>query len=197
MEPLTAIFLGPQGCGKGTHAELLEAHLQKNDPSRQVLYFSAGKQLRAFVEEKSYTADLNRSIIDKGGLLPTFLSVHVFADQLMREMKGNEHLLIDGFPRTEDQVPILDSALRFYKREQPVVVYINISDEEAVRRLLKRGRADDTEEGIRARLAWTREHMEPILAWFRGNAAYRVAEINGERSIEEVHADVDKALGLA
>ncbi|HVU79987.1 MAG TPA: nucleoside monophosphate kinase [Candidatus Paceibacterota bacterium] len=197
MNPLTVIFLGPQGCGKGTHAELLEAYLRKSDPPRQVLYFSAGKQLRAFVEEKSYTADLNRSIIEKGGLLPTFLSVHVFADQLMREMKGNEHLLIDGFPRTEDQVPVLDSALRFYKREQPVVVYINISDEEAVKRLLKRGRADDTEEGIRARLAWTREHMEPILAWFRGNPAYRVAEINGERSIEEVHADVDRALGLA
>ncbi|HWB34013.1 MAG TPA: nucleoside monophosphate kinase [Candidatus Paceibacterota bacterium] len=197
MEPLTVIFLGPQGCGKGTHAELLEAYLQKNDPSRPVLYFSAGKQLRAFVQEKSYTADLNRSIIEKGGLLPTFLSVHVFADQLMREMKGNEHLLIDGFPRTEDQVPILDSALRFYKREQPVVIYINISDDEAVKRLLKRGRADDTEEGIRARLAWTREHMEPILAWFRGNSAYRVAEINGERTIEEVHTDIDKALGVA
>jgi adenylate kinase len=197
MEQQTIIFLGPQGCGKGTHAELLEARLKRDDASRPVLYFSAGKQLRAFVEEKSYTADLNRSIIEKGGLLPTFLSVHVFADQLMRDMKGNEHLLIDGFPRTEDQVPVLDSALRFYKREKPVVMYINISDEEAVKRLLKRGRADDTEEGIRARLAWTREHMDPILAWFRGSGMYRVVEINGERTIEEVHADIDKALGFA
>jgi adenylate kinase len=197
MPQQTIIFLGPQGCGKGTHAELLETYLQKTDSSRPVLYFSAGKQLRAFVQEKSYTADLNRSIIEKGGLLPTFLSVHVFADQLMREMKGNEHLLIDGFPRTEDQVPVLDSALRFYKREKPVVMYINISDEEAVKRLLKRGRADDTEEGIRARLAWTREHMDPILAWFRANSMYRVVEINGERTIEEVHADIDKALGFA
>lgn len=197
MQQQTVIFLGPQGCGKGTHAELLKTYLEQADASRPVLYFSAGKQLRAFVEEKSYTADLNRSIIEKGGLLPTFLSVHVFADQLMREMKGDEHLLIDGFPRTEDQVLILDSALRFYKREQPVVLYVNISDDEAVARLLKRGRADDTEEGIRARLAWTRENMGPILEWFRKNSAYRVVEIDGERPIEAVHTDIDKALGFA
>jgi adenylate kinase len=191
----TIIFLGPQGCGKGTHAELLQAYLAKSDPSRSTLYFSAGKQLRAFVEGKSYTADLNRSIIEQGGLLPTFLSVHVFSEQLMREMKGNEHLIIDGFPRTEDQVPILDSAMRFYKREKPTIVYINISDEEAVSRLVKRGRADDTEEGIRARLKWTREHMTPILAWFRANPLYRVVEINGNQSIEAVHAEIDAALG--
>src|SRR5205085_2657051 len=106
-------------------------------------------------------AELNRTIMEKGGLLPTFLSVHVFSEQLMHEMKGNEHLIIDGFPRTEDQVPVLDSAMRFYKREKPTIIYINISDEEAVRRLIKRGRSDDTEAGIRQRLAWTREHMEP------------------------------------
>ncbi|MEK7613112.1 MAG: nucleoside monophosphate kinase, partial [Patescibacteria group bacterium] len=88
MQRQTVIFLGPQGCGKGTHAELLKAYLEKTDPERGVLYFSAGKQLRAFVQGQSYTADLNRSIIEQGGLLPTFLSVHVFAEQLMHEMKG-------------------------------------------------------------------------------------------------------------
>jgi adenylate kinase len=196
VEQLTAIFIGPQGCGKGTHAELLQKYLEEKDPSRGVLYFSAGKQLRAFVEEKSYTADLNRSIIEKGGLLPTFLSVHVFAEQLMKEMKGNEHLLVDGFPRTEDQVPILDSAMRFYKREKPIILYINISDEEAVKRLVKRGRADDTEQGIRERLRWTREHMDNILSWFRANPLYHVVEINGERSIEDVHKEIDTALGF-
>ncbi|MDE1925032.1 MAG: nucleoside monophosphate kinase [Patescibacteria group bacterium] len=196
MQQQTIIFLGPQGCGKGTHAELLKRYLERADPARSVLYFSAGKQLRAFVDGKSYTADLNRSIIERGGLLPTFLSVHVFSEQLMREMKGNEHLIIDGFPRTEDQVPVLDSALRFYKRESPVVIYINISDEEALKRLLLRGRADDTEAGIKERLAWTREHIAPILDWFRNNPMYKVVEIQGEQTIEAVHRDIDKALGL-
>jgi adenylate kinase len=196
VQQQTIIFLGPQGCGKGTHAELLQAYLKRVDPQRAVLYFSAGKQLRAFVEGKSYTADLNRSIIEHGGLLPTFLSVHVFSEQLMHEMKGNEHLIVDGFPRTEDQVPVLDSAMRFYKREKPTILYINISDEEAVKRLLLRGRADDTEVGIKQRLAWTREHMNPILDWFRKNPLYTVVEINGEQTIEGVHADIDKALGF-
>lgn len=197
MQQQTIIFLGPQGCGKGTHAEMLKAHLEKVDPENHVLYFSAGKQLRSFVEGKSYTAELNRSVIEQGGLLPTFLTVHVFADQLMQEMEKHEHLIIDGFPRTDDQVPILDSALRFYKRQTPTVLYINISDQEAIVRLLKRGHTDDTEEGIRARLAWTREHMEPILKWFRNNPMYRVVEINGEQSIKDVHRDIDAALGTA
>ncbi|MBX4192269.1 nucleoside monophosphate kinase [Candidatus Parcubacteria bacterium] len=196
MQQQTIIFLGPQGCGKGTHAELLKGYLEKSDSDRPVLYFSAGKQLRAFVEQKNYTADLNRSIIEKGGLLPLFLSVHVFSEQMMSEMKGNEHLLIDGFPRTEDQVPVLDSALRFYKREKPTIVYINITDEEAVRRLVKRGRVDDTQVGIRERLRWTREHMDPILSWFRANPYYKVVEINGDQSIEVVHKDIDTALGF-
>lgn len=196
MQQLTTIFLGPQGCGKGTHAELLQQYLKAVDPSRNTVYFSAGKQLRAFVQQQNYTADLNRSIIEQGGLLPTFLSVHVFSEQLMHEMTGNEHLLIDGFPRTEDQVPVLDSALRFYKRSPIKIAYINISDEEAVARLLKRGRSDDTEEGIRQRLAWTREHMGPILNWFKQNPAYEVAEIDGNASIEEVHARLRKGIGI-
>jgi adenylate kinase len=196
VQQQTVIFLGPQGCGKGTHAELLIQYLKNSDPGRSILYFSAGKQLRAFVEQKTYTADLNRSLIEQGGLLPTFLSVHVFSEQLMHEMKGNEHLIIDGFPRTEDQVPILDSAMRFYKREKPTIVYINIPDEEAVKRLLKRGRADDTEEGIRERLRWTREHMEPILSWFRNNPMYTLVEIDGDRTIDAVHKDIDATLGF-
>ncbi len=195
MQQQTIIFLGPQGCGKGTHAQMLKAYLKRVDQGRDVLYFSAGKQLRSFVQEKNYTANLNRSIIEQGGLLPTFLSVHVFSEQLMREMTGNEHLLIDGFPRTDDQVPVLDSAMRFYKREQPTIVYIAISDEEALKRLLARGRSDDTEQGIRQRLAWTREHMTPILEWFRANSMYKVVEINGDQSIEAVHQDIDKAVG--
>jgi adenylate kinase len=161
-----------------------------------VLYFSAGKQLRKFVEGQSYTAGLNRSIIEQGGLLPTFLSVHVFAEQLMHEMDGNEHLIIDGFPRTEDQVAILDSALRFYKRSNPTIVYINIPDEEAVKRLLARGRADDTEGAIKERLAWTREHIGSILSWFRQTHRYRVVEIDGNQTIPAVHTAIDKELGF-
>lgn len=196
MQQQTLIFLGPQGSGKGTHAELAQEYLKKTDPERGILYFSAGKQLRAFVEGQSYTAGLNRSIIEKGGLLPTFLSVHVFAEQLMHEMKGDEHLIIDGFPRTPDQVPILDSALRFYKREKSTIVYIDIPDEEAVKRLVARKRADDTEPAIRERLTWSRQYTGPILDWFRNNLQYRVIEIEGNHSIEEVHRTIDEKLGF-
>ena len=85
----------------------------------------------------------------------------------------------------------------YFKRESITVVVLNISDEEAVRRLLPRGRNDDTEEGIRKRLQWSREQTMPNLKWFRENAPrYRVVDIESERSIEEVQADIRKQLGF-
>ncbi|MBY0293858.1 nucleoside monophosphate kinase, partial [Patescibacteria group bacterium] len=104
--------------------------------------------------------------------------------------------IIDGFPRTADQVPALDSALDFFEAKPVTVVCINISDEEAVTRLLKRGRSDDTEEGIRARLKWSREETMPNIAWFRSQPSYKVLDIEGERSVEEIQKDIITQLGL-
>lgn len=150
-----------------------------------------GKSLRELATQDSYTGKVTNEILVGGGLIPYAISASRFALYLMENIKkGNEHLMIDGFPRTSEQVPTLDSAMEFFKRENPTVVVVNISDEEAIKRLLARGRNDDTEESIRKRLAWSREQTMPNLAWFRAQARYRVIEINGERPIEEVHADI-------
>ena len=112
-------------------------------------------------------------------------------------MKGNEHLIADGFPRTEDQTYALDSAMQFYNRVQPTVLYVSISDEEALKRLTKRGRGDDTEDGIRKRLQWNREQSLPLNDWFKNNSMYRFIEVDGERPIEDIHKDILNKLGIA
>lgn len=199
MQPQTLIFSGPQGSGKGTQIDLLKTHLAGRDPGREIVHFEMGKNLRELATRPGYSGTHTNDILVKGGLIPYAVSASLFALYLVEHLKTNdEHLLIDGFPRTATQVPTLDSALvEFYQRHNPTVVVINITDEEALKRLLKRGRNDDTEESIRKRLQWSREETMPNLEWFRTNPRYTVHDINGEGTMEETQALIVAALGLA
>ncbi len=197
MEQLTILFLGPQGSGKGTHVDLLSKELAGLDPNRAIVSFEAGKHLRELAAGENYTSLLARERMGKGELLPLFLSTRAFSDYLIHSMEKDVHLFIDGFPRTADQLPVFDSAMQFYGRTAPKVISITISDEEAMRRLMVRKRADDTEEGIKKRLTWTRQQSGAIHEWFRANSMYQFIEINGDQSIEAVHKDILAALNLS
>lgn len=194
MNQLTAIFLGPQGSGKGTQVSLLKEYLSAND-TRPLVYFTAGTGLRAFAAGEGYTHERVRPLIAGGKLMPTFITTSLFSTRLIGSMHGNEHLILDGFPRTTDQIPDLDTALRFYDR-QPVVLYISLSDEVAKERLQKRGRDDDTEEGIQERLRWSRDEAAAVNEWFKKNPYYKFVEIHGERPIEEIHQEILSHLGI-
>ena len=156
-----------------------------------------GKSLRELAARETYTSKLMQEVINHGELVPFNISSSVLSTFLIDHMQGNEHLLIDGFPRSETQMDVVDTTMQFYKRESPTIVHISISDEEGLKRLLKRGRADDTEENIRRRLAWTRAEWEKILVRLNANPIYKVLEIDGDKSIEDVHADILAKLGLA
>jgi adenylate kinase len=197
VDQLTTIFLGPQGCGKGTHIAELAKYLQEKDPSRKVVQFGMGNELRAFAAESGYTQEKVRESLLRGELQPLYLVSAMLADFFVTNCTGNEHVIVDGFPREEHQISVFDSAMQFYERTNPTLVYITISDEVALERLLKRGREDDTHEKILKRLQWTREQIEGILDWFRTNPRYRVVEINGEQTIEAVRQDILKALNLS
>ncbi len=196
VNKLTLVFLGPQGSGKGTQIELLKEHLAKNDPSRSVVHFEMGKGLRELAQQNTFAGTKTAKILHEGGLIPYAISCSVFSKYLMDNANGEEHIIIDGFPRTADQVPALDSALEFFNAKPVIVVCITISDEEAVKRLLLRGRHDDTEESIRKRLAWSRKDTMPNIAWFRTQETYKVLDIDGERSVDEIHADILAQLGI-
>ncbi len=157
-----------------------------------------GKTLRELGAKQDYTGRLTHEILVGGGLIPYAISASLFALYLMRNLPTNEeHILIDGFPRTATQVPMLDSALvEFYRRPAPMVIVLTISDDEAVKRLLPRGRNDDTEESIRKRLRWSREETMPNVEWFRNNQNYTVVDINGEQSVEAIHQEILEKLGL-
>jgi adenylate kinase len=189
------IFLGPQGSGKGTQVQLLKEYLTKEDPG-SVLYFTAGTSLRAFATAEGYTQEKIRPLIAAGKLIPTFISTQLFAARLIGGMHGEEHIILDGFPRTVDQTPDLDSALHFYERKPVTVLHISLSDEEAKRRMHGRGREDDTPESIEERLRWSHDEAAKVNDWFKEHSDYTFIEINGEQPIEQVHTDILAALRL-
>lgn len=197
MELQTVIFYGRSGSGKGTQAELLQKYIEKKDPKRQVLYLQTGAELRELAKQNTYTAKKVRNILEEGGLLPAFLAVWVWSNFFMGKYTGEEHLLLDGVTRRVDEAPVLSDALKFYgKDKNPAVVILNVSRETAVKYLMKRGRYDDNEDDINERLDWFEENTIPAIDFFRNNPDYKIHEIDGEKSIEEVHEQLIKSLGI-
>lgn len=197
VNPLTVIFLGTQGSGKGTQLRLVKELLQEKDPARDIVHVEMGKILRDLHEIDNFTGRRIKELLVGGNLIPFAVSASKFTLYLVDHiMTGDEHVLIDGFPRTPEQVPVLDSAIDFFKRANPTVINMQISDEEAIRRLTPRGRYDDTAEGIRKRMKWSEELTMPAIKWFKENPKYDVIDVFGERPLEEVQHEIRIRLGL-
>ena len=190
MSPQTFIFYGRSGCGKGTQADLLIKYLTEKEPNRRTLYLETGKLLREFALESGFTNELVKKVLDTGGLLPEFMPIFVWSKFLADKIHGDEHLVFDGVCRRVHEAPILDSALKFYKRDKPIVVLIDVSKEWAKERLLARHRDDDDSAEIARRLAWYEKDVVATLKFFENNPDYRFIKINGEQSIEKVHQDI-------
>lgn len=196
MLPKTFIFFGPSGSGKGTQAKLLIEKINKLDPSGRVLYLETGQKFREFATEASLSSKLTKDIMQEGGLLPEFLPIWIWTEYLIRHVSGNEYMVLDGLSRREHEAPILDSAMRFYKRENPIVISIKVSREWASERLKNRGRSDDTKLDIESRLNWYDKNVVPAINYFKDNNYYKFVEINGEQTIEEVHREILEKIGV-
>ena len=188
----TLIFLGIQGSGKGTQAQLLAEYL-KETTGRDTLYLETGQLLRDFYDEPQggYTRDRVKETMRSGGLLPSFMPVYVLGRKMAHDYSGEQHLIFDGATRRVNQTAMVDSMLRFYDRTPYTVVHIHLSKESAVERLLVRGRKDDTRENIEKRIGWSQEHIDSVLGEF-DKFDCAIHNIDGEPSVEEIHEAVKK-----
>ncbi|NTV44614.1 MAG: AAA family ATPase [Candidatus Yonathbacteria bacterium] len=193
--PLSFLFYGRSGSGKGTQAKLLEAYLKK-ETGADVLYIETGKGLRDLAgKDKLLTGRLTKDVVmSEGGLMPEFLPIWVWADVLVNNYTGGEHLILDGLARRVDEVPVLSSAFRFFGIDRPYIIYLNVSRERAFTMLKGRGRADDTDESINRRLDWFDNSVQFALESIKSVPSYRYIEINGEQDIEKVQADIVAAI---
>lgn len=195
MQPETFIFIGKSGCGKGTQAEFLMNSLKEKDQTKEIFYLESGQRFRDFIAEGStWASQLAKEVNMTGGLQPEFLAVWVWADLMIKNLKGGEHLVLDGVPRKLHEAPVLLKALRFFRREKINVIFINVSDEWATERMMERQRGDDKKASIEKRLGWYKTDVAPVVEYYRTHEDYHFIEINGEQGRDKVHEDILKAI---
>ena len=190
------IFIGRSGCGKGTQADLLIAHLKENDCEHETLHLETGKLLRAYKEGKTYSAQKCNEIYAVGGLMPEFLVVNMWSEFVMKNLTNEKNIVFDGCPRKVHEAQVLDSAFDFYNIKKINVFFMNVSREWSEARMLARKRADDNVTDIKARLDWYDTDVKPTVEWYRSNPRYNFLDINGEQSIELVKKEILAKLGV-
>lgn len=196
MEPLTIIFIGPQGSGKGTQvSNLLKTLGEKSD--RRTIDVQTGRGFRAMIESPQTFAEKKvASTLAGGKLQPDFLTNQLWIDHMLKELDSECNLLIDGFPRTVAQAGVLDEALDFFERQEVHVINLDTPEEIVRERMKSRGRADDTDESIDTRLRMYREDTLPVLEYYRTRPHTQVHDLDGTDTIEGVHAQILAALQL-
>jgi adenylate kinase len=186
--PLNVLLLGPQGSGKGTQANRISAEYG-------IPHIASGEILRA---EMAAGTDLGRrvkDVVDRGDLVSDDLMIELIKTRLAHPDTDGGFVL-DGFPRTTVQAEALDEMFGDIGRSFSVVFALQIPDEVAVERLLRRAeierRTDDTLEAIQRRLATYHRETSPLVEYYRvrGN----LVPVHGERSENEVFAEIQSAL---
>ena len=195
MEIQTYIFYGQVGSGKGTQVDLLRNYLKDKNIVSDILYTSTGIEFRKLIGSGSYTGMIVKESLEKGFLQPNFITTSLITNILISGMTEDICLIADGYPRTISQSESFESMMKFYKRANVKIIYIELSEEEAMKRNLLRGRADDTEEGLRKRFNEYVNNVVPSMNYFKEKEGYEIFTINGDQSIPNVHQDIIKALG--
>lgn len=183
------ILLGKSGSGKGTQAYLLVKKFG-------LKHLSTGALLRKRCEKKDFLGGKLKNILTRGGLVPTPLVFHFWLHALenFRKDKKCKGVVIEGSPRKLYEAWMLKETLDFYNWGNGVrAVHIAISDKEALKRLLKRGRPiDDQIKAIKSRLLWFKKEVMPTISFYKKEGI--LSEINGEQSVENVHKEILRKL---
>merc|ERR1711994_138835 len=175
--------LGGPGCGKGTQCDRIVAKYG-------FTHLSSGDLLRDEVKSGSDRGKQLNEMMERGELVPLFVVLDLLAEAMLAKLSGSKGFLIDGYPREVAQ------GQEFEKEIAPCtkILYFDVKDETMTERLLKRGqssgRVDDNVETIKKRLDTFHKHSNPVIDAY----ASKCACIPAERSVDEIFADVQKAL---
>lgn len=187
--PVRLLIIGPPGAGKGTQATKIAEHYG-------IPAISTGDIFRENIKNKTDLGLQVEKIVTSGSYVPDELTNAIVADRL-QQADARSGFLLDGYPRTAEQVRALDAVLAEEGGALDAVVLLEADIDEVVARLLKRaseqGRADDTEEVIRHRQEVYAEQTQPLIDLF--DARGIVVRVNGLGSVEDVSKRIADALG--
>lgn len=182
--------MGPPGAGKGTQATTLAERLG-------AAHISTGDIFRANVKDQTELGRTAQRYMDAGEYVPDEVTNAMVKDRLAQD-DAQRGFILDGYPRTPEQVSTLDAILAELGLTLDHVLVLTVDHEELIGRLLKRaetsGRADDTEDVIRHRQEVYVAETAPLLSIYRERGLLR--EVDGMGSVEDVAARIDAALGV-
>lgn len=180
------LIVGPPGAGKGTQASRIAERYE-------VPAISTGDIFRANIKGGTELGKKVQEVIERGELVPDTLTNEIVADRLAQADAASGFLL-DGYPRTVDQVDALDGMLDGNSLD--AVVLLEADTDEVVARLLKRaeveGRADDTEDVIRHRQDVYAQQTAPLIELFSARGI--LVTVDGMGGVEEVAARIADGL---
>lgn len=176
---MIAILLGAAGAGKSKQSELLRQR-------EHVVWLSAGEMLR---NENDSQID---NVMLRGDLVDDDFVNSLFKRELAK-IDPSKVVVLDGFPRHMSQAAWLVDYAATSSHRLAIVVHLKISEETSRQRLKVRARADDNDAGIEQRLEDYRLNIHPVIEYFAAHNV-PVVEVDGDRPVEQVFADVDGAL---
>lgn len=182
------LILGPPGAGKGTQAVRVAERFG-------VPAISTGDIFRQNIRDETPLGQKVKAIIDSGQYVPDEVTNDLVRDRLAQD-DARGGFLLDGYPRTADQVRELDDILAGQGLALEHVLELTVDTEEVVARLLKRaetdGRSDDTEDVIRTRQQVYADQTAPLLDVYRERGL--LVQVDGTGEVDEVTERVLAAL---
>ncbi len=182
------ILFGPPGAGKGTQAlKIAETYSWK--------HVSTGDILRAEVSQGTPLGLKVKSVMETGQLVSDELLIEIM-ESVFRKNPDVKGFVLDGFPRTLKQAKELDVMLTKIGHPVSMVLSLSVNEGELIKRLLKRalkqGRKDDTEEVIKNRLVQYHQHTKPLIDHYKKAGLF--TEVYGEGTVDDIFTELTKEL---
>ena len=209
--------MGRSGCGKGTQAKFLMEHFGN------MFYIATGDLFRDLAKQNTDSGKRIKRIVAEGGLPPDEIGIALLLYEISYKVGQEQGIVFDGVTRRAEEARMFDEFMKWLGRDKNTFhILIDISREEAFARVTKRRmckkcsrlipwvgefkklkvcdkcggelavRSDDTADAINARLDFFDQNVTEALEYYEKQG--RLIKINGEQSIEDVFADILKAL---
>jgi adenylate kinase len=174
------LIVGPPGAGKGTQAARLTGGFG-------IPAISTGDIFRDNIARETPLGVEIKAIVDAGDYVPDSLTNALIASRIEEE-DAREGFLLDGYPRTLDQVSYLDEILGAKGHSLDAVIQLVADQDEVVSRLRKRaieqGRVDDSEEAIRHRQEVYARETRPLIDVYDKRGL--LVEVDGLGDMDEI-----------
>jgi adenylate kinase len=183
------ILFGPPGSGKGTQSERLISRYG-------LKHLSTGDLLRSEIANKTELGLKAKSFMDRGELVPDEVVIGMIRSALDANPQA-KGFLFDGFPRTKAQSEALDNLLGQRGEAINIVLALEVSEDELIKRLLNRGLTsgrpdDDNEDVIRARIAEYHKKTSAVADHYR--LFDKVVGVKGEGTVDHIFNALSKEI---